>query len=443
MPNIKLLLINTIGLTGADLLLPRLSYYEEIAILPGQNFSIYKDNLYRVHDYSGWEGPDIFDALARNLYTKQGRMWMGLTKNMKEEEKSFYPNILHKQIFIENLTLSREFTDLIRNYIISYYEACGLDKSKKVYAAWFSNNVLLNHSHYSDFEEKVKVIHVSCSISRWLTYISQTRTWDCSKAIKFWLVNNLYALNYSVEKGNTLIMQTDELLNAEGELMPKIENFLNLNILTKNENYYPGFLKMNKNIVEEQEIISKQINEIYKDYGLYNLALNFDDWSSEFIKQGSIKELLEKFSKFWNTTCHTNLDWVGPIGDQIIKKALIFNKIDNLENFSFTFYHQYFELNSDHYDEVNVNLNHYLGYLEEEIILPPLPFFIRICIEYLTSAAKNCMKSAHSYVSFRQGKIYTTLKTEEFQNKISKLGLQSNFEELEKSILEAEKSCKQ
>ena len=51
MSDIKLLLINTIGLTGADLLLPKLSKYEEIATLPGQNFSIFKDNLYRVHDY--------------------------------------------------------------------------------------------------------------------------------------------------------------------------------------------------------------------------------------------------------------------------------------------------------------------------------------------------------------------------------------------------------
>ena len=96
MSNIKLLLVNTIGLTGADLLLPKLSLYKEIAILPGQNFGIYKDNLYRVHEYKGWDNSDVFDSLSRNLYTKGGRIWMGLTKNMEEVERKAYPKVLHK-----------------------------------------------------------------------------------------------------------------------------------------------------------------------------------------------------------------------------------------------------------------------------------------------------------------------------------------------------------
>ena len=53
------------------------------------------------------------------------------------------------------------------------------------------------------------------------------------------------------------------------------------------------------------------------------------------------------------------------------------------------------------------------------------------------------MKSAHSYVSFKNGKIYKTLISEEFQIKISNFGLRKNFENLENLILEAEKTCKQ
>ena len=353
MSDIKLLLINTIGLTGADLLLPKLSVYEEIAILPGQNFSIFEDNLYRIHDYSGWQSSDIFDSLARCLYTKDGRMWMGLTKNMKEEDKNAYPKELHKKIFISKLTESRDFTDLIREYILSYYNACNYDISKKTYTAWFSNNVLLNHTHYNKFQEKVVVIHVSCSISRWLTYISQTRTWDCSKAIKFWLVNNLYSLMYSLSEGKTLIIKIDELINSENELMNKIESFLNLNKQSINSlEIPPGFIKINSNIIEEQTLIANQINDIYKGNNLYNLALNFDEWSHRFIKQGHIQEILKKHAVFWNTTSHTNFDWIGPVGDKIIEEILNFNKCNDEKSFSYTFYHEYFELNSDHYDKV-------------------------------------------------------------------------------------------
>lgn len=443
MSDIKLLLINTIGLTGADLLLPKLSKYEEIAILPGQNFSVFKDNLYRVHDYKGWKSSDIFNSLARNLYTKQGRMWMGLTKFMKDEDRSAYPKDLHKEIFSLNLKDSRDFVDIIKTYILAYYEACGLDFSERLFASWFSNNVLLNHNQYNKFDEEVKVIHVSCSISRWLTHISQTKTWDCSKSIKFWLVNNLYALAYSLEKGNTLIINTDELLSSEEDLMNKIEKFLSLKKVNNSQALYPGFLLINNNIIEEQEKLSKQIDKIYKDNGLYKLASSFEDWSADFVKKDNVKEMLGNFSKFWNSTCHTNLDWIGPIGDQIIEEVIKFTEVKNERNFSYTFYHEYFELNSDHYDQVNVNLNHFLGCLEDQIVLPLLPFFIRICIQYLSSSAENCMKSAHSYVSFKQGKIYKTLITDEFQIKISNFGLRKNFENLEDLILEAEKTCKQ
>ncbi len=443
MNNIKLLLINTIGLTGADLLLPKLSLYDEIAMLPGQNFSIFGDNLYRAHEYNGWECADIFDSLSRSLYTKEGKIWMGLTKNMKEEERNAYPKELHKKIFTQKINRSREFTSIIKAYILSYYEALGFDNSKRVFAAWFSHNVLLNQDHYKKFSEQVVVIHVSCTISLWLTYISQTRTWDCSKAIRFWLVNNLYTLMYSLEKGNTLIVNTDDLIYSEINLMKQIEDFLSITNNKTSHNPSVGFIKVNNQIIKEQSQISSQIDEIYRDNGLYKLAITFNEWSYSFIEQDYIKEMLGEFSNFWNSTSHTNFDWIGPVGESIIQEIVDFNKVTNLKNFSYTFYHEYFELNSDHYDQVNSNLHHYLGCLEDKIIVPPLPFFIRICIEYLTSAAKNSIKLGHSYISFKKGRIYLTLNTPEFQNKITRFGLRTQFEELERFLSEAEKACKQ
>ena len=443
MSKIKLLLINTIGLTGADLLLPKLATYEEIAVLPGQNCSIFNDNLYRVHDYTGWEVGDIFESLARNLYTKDGRMWMGLTKNMKTDERNNYSKELHKRFFTRNFNESTQFTSLLENYILSYFDACGQNNSKRIYASWFSNNVLLNSSSYKNFEEKVNVIHVSSSISRWLTYISQTRTWDCSKAIKFWLINNLYALIYSQNKKNILIIEIDELINDENNLFRKIEKFLSLDKTLRNESFQPGFIHMSKKIVDEQSKIAVQMDKIYQNYSLYNLASSFNEWSNAFIKQKNVKELFEQFTHFWNSTCHTNFDWIGPVGDEIIDKINDFNKVKNTKNFSFTFYHEYFELNSDHYDHVNRYLSHYLGCMEDELVIPPLPFFIRICIEYLVSASENGIKLGHSYTSFRNGKVYKTLKSEDFQNKIDKFGLRNNFQNLEKLIDEVERVSKQ
>jgi len=88
MNNPRLLILNTIGLTGVEVLLTELSRVPGILALPGQNFSMFGHNLYRPHDYTSYSAADVFESLNRVLLTKDGRIWMGLTKHMTFEERA-------------------------------------------------------------------------------------------------------------------------------------------------------------------------------------------------------------------------------------------------------------------------------------------------------------------------------------------------------------------
>ena len=77
---IKLVPINTIGLTGNEIFCGFLNKLSNVKVLPGQNFAMANQTLYRPHSFSGQSMDDIFRVLSRELYTKDGRLWIGLTK---------------------------------------------------------------------------------------------------------------------------------------------------------------------------------------------------------------------------------------------------------------------------------------------------------------------------------------------------------------------------
>tara|TARA_B100001250_G_C19703348_1_gene745821 strand:+ start:76 stop:1191 length:1116 start_codon:yes stop_codon:yes gene_type:complete len=367
---------------------------------------------------------------------------MGLTKHMSTEEIRSYPKLKHKLLFVNEIGNSRTFLNVVTAYIKTFYASYGVNHSSARYLSWFSNNVLLNHSFYKDFSREVKVIHVTSFINNWLAIISHTRTWDCIAACKFWILNNLFVNSYAQEYNSCLILDSNKFLKDTEKTKLLISDFLKLDHpFTLEYPQVPGFITKNTSLLAEQEKNALDIHEIYKDNKWYKLAYTFDAWNRDFLAQNSIKELLNQFSDFWNTTSHTNFDWIGPIGDEVIRKLNKYMNVDESNNLNYDFYHNYFTLNSDNYDSVRSNMNHYLGSLEAKIILPPLPYFIRICIEYFCSISRNNIKLHHSYISPREGILYNKLISEEMISKIASFGLTDKFNEMEDLLTRANEIC--
>ena len=302
----RLLILNTIGLTGVELLLTELARHPEVTALPGQNFSMFEHNLYRPHDYSKYPAEQVFDSLSKLLYTREGRIWMGLTKHMTEEEKKAYPADRHKELFVTRLGTSRDFLDAVESFITSFHESRGAAWIGAKYLTFFSNNLLLNHQHYPRFAERATVIHLSCRIDRWLTIISQTRTWNCVEACKFWLVNSLYARRYGTRSGRFLSIYSDELADNPEKVMPAVREFLSVSAPPADAGPAAGgFIKRDAKWISAQRESADELRRIYQDCGLFQLAESFEDWAAQFLQRKRTGELLDKFARFWNSTSHT------------------------------------------------------------------------------------------------------------------------------------------
>ena len=141
---------------------------------------------------------------------------------------------------------------------------------------------------------------------------------------------------------------------------------------------------------------------------------------------------------FWNTTSHTNLDWVGPIGDELVESAVALTGVTNRRNLNRWFYHEAFDIHSDSWAQPHGALEHYLGSLEDEIVLPAMASYARIVLVYLERVAENIVKRAFSALPVRETSLYRRLK--ELEGKFPMWELTERFAQLEAKIDEADEA---
>jgi hypothetical protein len=431
-----LVCFNTIGLSGTELIIEEVSKLKGINILPGQNFVAFENCLYRVHDYKNYVNEDIFSSLNKTLVTKNGRVWMGLTKFMTSEQNKKYDLDLHRKLFLKKELNKKDFLSLVHDYISAYFESNLIDNNFE-YLGFFGANFLLNIDEYTPSSNKVKLINVKCSIGMWLSLISQTKTWNIEEAIKYWIVFNLFSeINYSTKKIDMMNVSFDVFLEGKKTVVNDICNFLKLKNTNGNEVNKLGFVKPTGSFMEKVISDQKDIEKIYKNNFYFKMAETFDNWKYKAI--GS-KELVPKFKeleKFWNSTYHTNLDWIGPIGENILECCVRMPDVEVTTKRSINerFYQEYFILSADTYNSPIINLHHGLGYLESEIIIPKLRYFIKIAISYLDSILANAINNSHSYSSLHGSSVYQKLSSDDYKVYIERFGLLDQFNTFEKKL---------
>lgn len=436
----KLLVINTIGFTGVEVLASAMSLLPGIAFLPGQNFIQFDSCLYRPHDYTQLTPPEVFASLSRHQYTKTGRCWAGLTKHMNEEQKSNYDIDKHQILFSDRLSDRRDIFYLLQVYISTFFDVLEIDTSEGEYLGFWGANFVLSYSENPLFTENVKVINWSADIDVWLAMISSSMTWDCIEACKFWLVNSLFLANHARNKGNCLDVNRGNFIARQEEEMQRIKYFLHLESkLPVNHSINDlGFIKYNPNLIEYIQKGADDIRAIYRDNIYFKMAESLPEWSEDFLKIPEHQALLNKYQRFWHSTAHTNFDWVDPISEEIIELAVPIAGEKEGRNLSCNFYHNYSNLSSDNHSNLEFKLEHYLGTLEEEIIIPKMPYFLKITLQYLSNIARNYIKHQHSYVPIRTGSIYQRISQPDYQDKIAQFGLKEKMLEVEKLIDETE-----
>lgn len=433
----KFIAVNTIGLTGAEIVAAELARFPEILMLPGQNFIGFGTRTYRPHDYSGWDAADVFSNLDKHHVTRAGRVWSGLTKAMTPEMLERYDRDRHRAEFVKLAAGATMTIDHWQNFATSFALAGGADTGSFRHFGFFGFNMVLTADHYPDFLERAFVVDFTAPIDFWLANIGQRAVWDSLGAIRFWLTNMLVVRRWARRHPEHYVAIDVRDFEADADAA-RAKLVAALSLTTEPGDAPDGFVAFDRKLIESTESIAADLTRIYTGWNEFDLAWKFDEWANAFLDAPGTDALLDRFESFWNTTSHTNLDWAGPVADELVEALVAFTGAQTSPNVSRWFYHDCYGLNSDNWENPTGTLEHYLGDVEDEITLPATAAHARIVLFYLERVAENMFKRAYSALPLRDTSLYRRLRM--LEGNFAKWALDERAAQMEVRIDEADEA---
>jgi len=445
-----LIILNSYGFSGAETLATFLAAHAQIGLLPGQNFIQQEHTLYRPISIPADDPLACFELLATKQYTKAGIQWAGLGKFMAPEYAARYSESTHQKRFIEHFTQLNDneklsIIRLIRLYIQSFFECMGDDTSAFSYYGFYGANLLLNSSAYSNFSNDTKVLQVKPSAAQWLSLASQARTWDPEKALRYYIIQNLFIALCERTQDNIHSISFTDLINNTQKTMDSCCNYLNIGawdagLLVSGQGHAPATKDFFVKIMDDAE----KIDTIYANSFWYDVANSMNEWANDFLKSKNATHLLEKYQCYWNSTSHIAFDWSGPLENQLttlieqhVNEKGVCEHCDN-SGIAYQFYQQWHDLDSINHQSVVSKAMYPLGELEADIAIPKLQYFMRIAINYIHASVKLQGEKLHSYHCAKSSHLYQRLKTDDMQTAIDRNYLRDAYNEMVETVNQTE-----
>ena len=403
-------------------------------MLPGQNFIGFDNCLYRQNDYASLPPPELFQSLAEEYLMTSGRVWSGLTKDMRPDERAAYDRDAHRARFVAQAGKSASLLDHARTFALTYHSH---SPSQAAFVGFFGQNLALSHGRELEQRGDFRMLGCVNRIEYWLANISQRMTWDCLQAAKFWIVNHLVLELFAKRRPQYLAVDLEQFVDDRPATLAKIWHHLGLEPAATGA-ALPGFIRFDPEVSAGVRRDAELLSRIYGDAAAVQMARSLAQWAPAFLAIEDNVALLERYRDYWNSTSHTNFDWIGPLEEEVFERARSLSGCRDGGNRSLDFYHRYHRLDSLNHGEPRVVEPQNLGCLEDDIVVPLMPFFMKICIEHLSNLARIAERQAHSYRSLRGSSLYAKISGVEGRRAIERLRLGERMTALEDQIERAE-----
>jgi hypothetical protein len=356
-------------------------------------------------------------------------MWSGLAKDAPPAQRPLHDVAAHRARFAARASRSASLLDHARVFAETFFERRGGAQ----YLGFFGQNLVLSHGRELAKRDDCRVLGCENRIELWLATISQRMTWDCTAAARFWIVNHLLLAQFARQTQRYLAVDLEQLAGERDAALARIRGFLGL-AEAPPAAPAPGFIRFDAGIFGKLLADAGQMGRIYGGTAALRMGRELERWAPEFLAREENVQLLERYRDYWNSTSHTNFDWIGPLEHEIFERARELCGFADARSLALDFYHRYHRLDSLTHASPQVIEPQMLGCLEAEIPVPRMPYFLKICIAQLTELARIAERQAHSYRTLRDSLLYRSLAEPDARQAIQRLGLAERYAQMEEQI---------
>ena len=431
-----LLAITAIGRAGAEVFVSELSRYDAIAMLPGQNFCSHEGILYRPRDYGGMTPDRVFDNLQAHCYQRESeRAWAGLTKNMTTAARAAYAERDHRSAFLRRFAGNATTLDAIECFCRAYFEISGVTHGTARYLGFYTDNWALSLPAAEAAGHDVKILNITASPAVWTALISERLTWNADQALVFWICGTLAQMLYAAQlPGRIVSCSLDDYLVDPGEAIGGVIEKLGFDTGAKPGALPAGFPEIDRSRMAEIAALAHDQRKVLAGCIRFQLADSIASWGAAFVADPAGRTLIERYLRYWAGTSHIAFDVFGPVEQAIVDHAMTLIDLRDRTGLSYDFFYKRIEMHSRRFAAPVAHFDHAWGDLEDELVTPRAPYYIRAAIAYFDCVMEAQAYDPWTYRDIRQSSLYRRIAGAPFQDVIRLCGLASLWDKLQQRI---------
>ena len=407
--------IDTIGATSPEFVSAALARHPHISVLPGLAFVRDDLRLYREHNLAGLDGRMVFDRLWAPSFEPSGRMWAGIPRHLSREQRRALDIESARTAFAREWSSDDSYLETLFKFARHATPLFGAWKPGSTHMGFCGAPFL----RILDWDELagsgVKVLSANVALPIWLALISHRSIVNCHDALRTWIVHALLvacARDHGVE-----VHPVDAVAaGVEGNLPTAFEVLGADPSLPLFPHAGSGHVEFDPKLFSYTESLAADLVALFAGDPLYETASRAATWSTEVVTDNRIRQLLQLYLRYWRSTAHIHFDSVGPLEQEIVHAAL--DQIGELkcvdtrtfqQRFSQAFFFNHIRFRSYTFESPQVDLDSYLGDIEDLIKLPRAPYFVHASLCYLEEVLAKQEKWVDSFLPLARSSVYRRL----------------------------------
>lgn len=433
--------IDTAGATAPEFVSAALQRSAGVVVLPGLAYVRDGTRLYRRHELAGLDAAAVFERLWQPSFEPGGRMWAGIARRLPYDIYRELPLDAARARFVAQWSGELDYTRTLFLFAQCVAPALQVDKPAASHLGFCGAPFLRTIAWDELIAHRVTVVSARVPVPVWLVLVSERSIVNPRDALRYWIVHRVVLA--AARRHGVDIVEVDALRVASDGIDAPLARALGLGSREAVDVLPDGHARFSAAGFAPVLALADTLQGIYAADPLLLLAESIDTLlerhADALLPDAPLGRLVARYLRYWNSTAHIHFDTPGPLEHEIVGAVLCLagapddSAAPPDQGLAWDFYQRWIRFRSYRFESVEVELDGYLGSLEDEIALPPLPYFVQAVLAYLGRCLEHQGKWFDSYQPLAASAFHRVLRSARFAPVLALHGFAQRLAQLEEA----------